>query len=216
MLDPALPPICPVSSVDDRTIEVYARLAERYVDEIAMTLSGVGPLEETFLRALPPGRGQVLDWGAGPGQTSGVFTAAGLSVVSTDACPDMARIARELGVTVRVEPFEALAPDPARFRGIWAMVSLCHVGRPLLPGLLNLARRAMLPGGVIFVGMKVGPPDRREGRDRLGRYLCYWTRVELVQVMLEADFQILSSDETVEVSFDRGSETYANVLACRA
>ena len=156
-------PLNAASSVDPETVAAYGRMAQRYVDEVALALTSPRRIERMFIEALPPGTGKVLDWGAGPGQTASVLAAADLHVVATDACPELAGLAEGLGITVRVEPFEALAPHPPRFRGIWSMVSLCHAPRAVLPDLLVRAHSALVPDGVIMVAMKCGTPDMREG-----------------------------------------------------
>ncbi len=167
----ALPP-----SADPETLDVYARLAEAYAERITR-MEPDGDLR-AFIASVRFG-GLVLDWGCGPGNSAAMMAAADLRVEATDASPAMAALARDLGVKVTVEPFEALRQRP-KFDGVWANFSLLHAPRDQVPGLIGLASGAMMPGGVLHLGMKTPPEDdAREGRDSLGRYFSYWPEADL-------------------------------------
>ncbi len=163
-------------SADPETLEVYARQAEAYAERITR-MEPDGDLT-AFIASVRFG-GLVLDWGCGPGNSAAMMAAADLRVEATDASPAMAALARDLGVNVTVEPFEALRPRP-KFDGVWANFSLLHAPRPQVPGLIALAAGAMMPGGVLHLGMKSPQEDGiAEGRDPLGRYFGYWTEADL-------------------------------------
>ena len=166
----------PEEGADPQTMRVYGELAEDYSDRITR----MEPDEDlrAFVAAVRHG-GLVLDWGCGPGNSAAMMAAQDLRVEATDASPEMAALARELGVVVRVEPFEALRPRP-KFDGIWANFSLLHVSRARVPALIALAAEALMPGGVLHLGME-GVPENgwREGRDALGRFHTCWTENEL-------------------------------------
>ena len=163
-------------SVDAETMRVYAERAEAYVERITR-MEPDGDLR-AFIAAVRP-KGLVLDWGCGPGNSAAMMAAADLRVEATDASPVMAALARDLGVTVAVEPFEALRPRP-KFDGIWANFSLLHAPRDRVPTLIALAADALMPGGVLHLGMKDLPADgTREGRDALGRFFSYWSEEDL-------------------------------------
>nr|WP_268968558.1 class I SAM-dependent methyltransferase [Palleronia pontilimi] len=120
--------------------------------------------------ALPPGDAPVLDWGCGPGNSAAIMVSHEIDVDATDASPEMAAVAAGLGVDVRIEPFDALDPAP-RYRGIWANFALLHAPPDVVPDLVALAGRALLPGGVLHLGMKQGSGS---ARDPIGRYFSYW------------------------------------------
>jgi SAM-dependent methyltransferase len=150
---------------DRATLGVYAARAREY-DALD---PGSGPDRAAFLAALPAGDGPILDWGCGPGHDAAAFAAADCRVEATDATEEMVALARSRGVDARVETFATLAPGP-RYRGIWANFSLLHADGPDLPGLIGRAAEALLPGGVLHLGMKRGSGTRR---DRLGRRYSY-------------------------------------------
>lgn len=163
-------------SADPETMRVYAEQAATYADRITR-MEPDGDLR-AFVGAVRP-KGLVLDWGCGPGNSAAMMAAAGLRVEATDASPEMAALARELGVEAKVEPFEALRPRP-KFDGIWANFSLLHAPRDRLGPLVALAAEALMPNGVLHLGMKAVPEDgRTEGRDPIGRFFSYWTEEEL-------------------------------------
>ncbi|MEL6586170.1 MAG: class I SAM-dependent methyltransferase [Pseudomonadota bacterium] len=150
---------------DDETLRVYEARAQDYAAMGQDTDEDRAP----FVAALPPGTGPVLDWGCGPGHDAAAFAALGLAVEATDATAAMVDLARAKGVAARQEMFEALNPAP-RYRGIWANFSLLHAAPGSLPDLIALAAGALLPGGVLHVGMKRG---QGAARDTIGRHYIY-------------------------------------------
>ncbi|EKE44095.1 type 11 methyltransferase [Oceaniovalibus guishaninsula JLT2003] len=158
---------------DPETLACYARMAEDYADRFSRGEPD-GDLS-AFMDALPAGDGPVLDWGCGPGNSAAIMAARGIRAEATDASPEMAAIARDLGIAVRVEPFEDLVwSDP--YRGIWANFSLTHAPPDDVPDLIALAARALAPGGVLHLGMKTGTGT---DRDRLGRFFSFWNADDL-------------------------------------
>ncbi len=146
----------------------YESHAEIYADMTSRSAPD-GDLA-AFMEALPRSRAPVLDWGAGPGNTAALLLERQIAVTATDASPAMARIAAGLGIRMRVEPFEALPPDPV-YRGIWSNFGLVHAPFEMLPDLTALAARALLPGGVLHLGLTTlrdDLPEAGEGSHRDG------------------------------------------------
>lgn len=159
---------------DDTTLRVYA---DRRDDYVAMVedYATTDPMIDRFITACRPG-GRVLDLGCGPGQYARRMAEAGLEVEATDAVPEMvARAARQPGVTARRALFGDLDAQ-TRFDGIWAYFSLLHAARADFPRHLAAVARALMPGGVLYLGMKTGTGG---GPDRLGRHYEYYERAEL-------------------------------------
>jgi len=165
---------------DRQTLGVYDRQSTIYMER------GVPGWERRalagFLRRLPRG-GRVLDLGCGPGHASAAMAEAGFRPDPVDASEGMVRLARDrFGVPARVAGFEDIPPDPV-YAGIWANFSLLHVGRDELPALMARLGAALLPGGWMHLGMKMG---RGEARDDLGRFYTYWSEVELRRMLSDA------------------------------
>lgn len=135
-----------------------------------------------FLDACPP-PGRVLDLGCGPGAYAVHFAEAGHQVDAWDAAeavlgmvPEHDRIVPRL---VRFDDLTAVAD----YDGVWAYFSLLHAPRAALPGHLAAIARALKPGGVLFLGMKLGSGG---ARDALGRHYEYYAVGELEALLREA------------------------------
>lgn len=169
-------------SADAETLAFYDREAAAYADRAA--LEADGPWLARFLAALPP-RAEVLDFGAGPGWAAGRFASAGHDVLAFDLSPGLlAEAERRYGVRTRVGGFADL-DDDARYDAVWASFCLLHAPRPEVPGHLARIRRALRPGGLVYVGLKEGAGEQR---DRFGRFYVYYRKAELEGLLAEAGF----------------------------
>lgn len=154
--------------------------------------------------------GRILDFGCGPGQWAATFADAGFAVEATDASPDMAAMAQDrFGITVRVEPFEALVAESA-YDGVWASFSLLHAPRASFAGHLSRIHVALKPGGVLYLAMKLG---ESEGRDRLGRFYAYYSEHELLDGLARAGFHVLSSNRGEGAGLAGSVDPYITLLA---
>ena len=160
-------------SADPKTMACYARMSDAYAELITRTEADADL--QAFMDALPQSDAPVLDWGCGPGNSAALMQAQGIQAEATDASPEMADLARGLGIEVTVAPYDALDPAP-RYRGIWANFALLHLPRDEIPAMIALAARALLPGGVLHLGMKAGEGS---ARDALGRFFTFVTEDEL-------------------------------------
>src|SRR5215475_3862429 len=98
----------------------------------------------------------LLELGAGTGQDSQYFAAAGLEVVATDLSPDMAATCRAKGLRTVVTDVAAPGFAAASFDAVHAMNCLLHVPNPELPGVLAAIQRVLRPGGLFFLGVHGG------------------------------------------------------------
>ncbi|AHM03875.1 Methyltransferase type 11 [Roseibacterium elongatum DSM 19469] len=175
---------------DAATIAVYARAARRYAaKDLAPHDLDHGDDIAAFSALLPPG-GRILDLGCGPGRWAAAFHKAGYLVDATDVTPEMAALARRrYGLTVRVEPFEALSAR-SYYDGIWANFSLLHSAKSDLPGLLQRLHMALMPGGALHLGMKLGTGEQRCD---LGRRFAYYGQDELRSLLASTRFTVTRS-----------------------
>ena len=170
--------------MNDSTISVYDAKAQDYA-RLTATLHEL-PEMEAFGALLPAGA-RLLDLGCGPGQYAEWFAARGFTVEALDGSGEMVALAAARpGVSARQGRFEDL-PDTPTYHGIWANFSLLHLPRAALPAQLRRMKRALIPGGLLHLGMKLGSG---EGPDRLGRFYAYWREDELEALLLEAGFTI--------------------------
>lgn len=156
--------------------EAYRKVAEGFENaQLAALMS-----------ALPPGA-RVLDTGCGPGQDARALARAGFAVVAMDASPEMLRqAAMAEGVETRLGAFADL-DDVATFDAVWASFSLLHAPKAEFPGHLSAIHRALKPGGVLALSLKIGDG---EARDALGRFFAYYREAELAALLTAAGFRI--------------------------
>ena len=169
-------------SIDAETLAFYDREAADYAERHKGEADG--PWLARFLPALPP-RASVLDYGAGPGWAAGRFAAEGHDVLAFDGSASLlAEATRRYGVPTRLGDFGDLDVEAA-YDGIWASFCLLHAPRSSVPGHLARIRRALRPGGLVYVGLKEGDGERR---DRFGRFYVYYRKTELQDHLREAGF----------------------------
>lgn len=189
------------------TLDVYGRMALDYAERVSRPEPDGDLL--AFIAALPAGDAPVLDWGCGPGNSAAMMKGECITIEATDACPEMAALADGLGVQVRVEPFESLE-GADRYRGIWANFSLLHAPRWQMPDLLHRAARALVPDGLLHLGMKTGTGEARDG---LGRLFTYWQADELAAATTAAGLIPLSERRGEGIGLDGRVEPYVIQLA---
>ncbi|UWQ58714.1 class I SAM-dependent methyltransferase [Leisingera caerulea] len=195
---------------DRQTLEVYAQAAQAYADGFARSDDRFhDPDFEAFTSLLPAAAG-VLDLGCGPGHWAARFKAQGFEVSAMDASAEMAELAKsDFGIEVEVAEFEALE-SKSGFDGIWANFSLLHAPRADLPGHLTRIHRALNPGGIFHIGMKLGDS---EGRDKLGRFYAYYSEDELKNLLQNAGFTVTRSRRGNGQGLAGGMETYVILTA---
>lgn len=168
---------------DAETLRVYDARA----DEYAATFSGNLAEDESlaaFLSDVPRG-GRILDLGCGPGTWARTMVAAGYVVDATDASAAMVEVAQRdapSGLRVWRAAFDGLEAQEV-YDGVWANFSLLHAPRAEMPGHLARIARALVPGGVVHIGLKEGDGQKR---DRLGRYYTYYRFDEMVALVRAA------------------------------
>jgi len=171
---------------DRQTIGIYSARAEEYV-----TLKPAKAQEDAlagFLGAVVPG-GHILDLGCGPGLHAETMQAAGFRVTAFDATPDFVEAARARGIDARLATFDDLNAA-ACYDGIWASFSLLHAPRADFPRHLAACHRALTPGGILFLGLKLG---EGEARDAIGRFYSYYSEAELCQALGIAGFSAITA-----------------------
>lgn len=174
---------------DHDTIRIYDDRAADYADMTDADNSADPKLLE-FVAACPTG-GQVLDLGCGPGTSAAVMAQAGLQVDATDASSEMiAMAAKHPGVTARQALFDDISGTDI-YDGIWASFSLLHAPRSDFPKHLAALHNALKPGGVFYIGMKLG---EGQSRDSIGRLYTYYSSDELDTYLKTAGFTDLSHD----------------------
>jgi SAM-dependent methyltransferase len=151
------------------TIEYYNKNAEAFRKR---TLDcNMAPAYHAFLAHLPPGA-HILDAGCGPGRDTLEFLRHGFRVTAFDASSAMVEMAAQAtGQPVLRLRFQDIDFQEA-FDGIWACASLLHVPAAEIDDVFRRLIRALKPGGVFYMAVKIGPGERLADD---GRLFCDYT-----------------------------------------
>jgi trans-aconitate methyltransferase len=145
------------------------------------------PHLENFVSYLAAGA-DILDFGCGVGNSAAMMRDKGFSMTCMDASTDMIEAAGELhGLEVIQKNFSDLDAAQA-FDGIWASYSLLHAPKAEMPANLERIVTALRPGGILYIGLKLGD---KEERDAVGRFYAYYTEAELSALLRAAGLVIL-------------------------
>ncbi len=169
-------------SHDNETLSVYDARAVEYAN------MDVGAEQKTVLTSFidaMPANTRVLDFGCGPGHAAAAMQNAGLQADAFDASPEMVKLAAQhSGVNAQLKTFDELNAENT-YNGIWASFSLLHAPKSSFPTHLRAIHRALVPGGLLALGMKLG---QGEERDNIGRFYAYYSQSELENLLIDAGF----------------------------
>ena len=177
---------------DPKTIAWYDAAAEKY-DQLTRT-GEPGVNLRAFMALLPAGA-EVLDLGCGAAKASVHMRAAGFRPDPVDASQgliDLANKAHDIGA--RYMTFDDL-DAVAAYDGVWANFSLLHAPHADLPRHLRAIATALRPGGIFHIGMKTGTGEKRDSLDRNYTYVGV---TELDQLLQDAGFEVLATEESTE------------------
>lgn len=174
---------------DDETIDAYNKNVKKYVGMVSRAEPDADA--KSFIEQLAP-HSLVLDLGCGPGNSSRFFRDAGHKVDAVDASAEMVRIAKtEFDIDARVGTFDTIT-QIAHYGGVWANFSLLHAPKTEFPRYLKAIHRALKPGGIFHIGMKLGTGSHR---DELGRLYTYYEKDELTDLIKGAGFDLIKIRE---------------------
>lgn len=201
---------CRVGALGDpaeATLAAYRAHALRYAQR---TPTAPSPLVGDLLALISPGA-RVLELGSGPGRDADALDAAGLTVERTDGAASFAALQHAAGHTVRV--LDVRAPDfGGPFDAVYANAVLLHVPREDLGAVLDTARRATVPGGVIAASFKAGDGERwSERKLDAPRHFTYWRTPALAEAFADAGWTDVRTRE--QPARTDGAETWIFVTA---
>ncbi|WFR67385.1 bifunctional GNAT family N-acetyltransferase/class I SAM-dependent methyltransferase [Curtobacterium flaccumfaciens] len=193
----------------ERTLAAYEHGAEQYADRTDDHRSG---LVDDLVALVPPGS-HVLELGSGPGRDALALEDAGLVVDRTDGAGSFVDLLRADGHEAR--ELDVRADDlGGPYDAVFANAVLLHVARDVLPGVLERARAAVRPGGVLAATFKHGDGDAWSTRklDRV-RHFTYWTEDALAEVVASAGWRDVVVRESTRPGAD---ERWLTVTARRS
>ncbi|MGA0236496.1 MAG: class I SAM-dependent methyltransferase [Alphaproteobacteria bacterium] len=193
--------------MDRETIAVYDAKFEDYA-KLTEQLKPSGSLLR-FINAVTPG-GTVLDFGCGPGEAARAMSVAGLDATALDASEGMISLVRKIPKVKAVHAdFKWLQHEQA-FDGIWANFALLHADPEDFPGYLDAIVKALKPGGIFHLGMKIG---KGASRDAMGRHYLYFSRSEFELMLIERGFEILYRREGEEKGLSGSVDPFILLLS---
>lgn len=193
--------------MDRETIAVYDAKFEDYA-KLTEQLKPSGSLLR-FINAVTPG-GTVLDFGCGPGEAARAMSVAGLDATALDASEGMISLVRKIPKVKAVHAdFKWLQHEQA-FDGIWANFALLHADPEDFPGYLDAIAKALKPGGIFHLGMKIG---KGASRDAMGRHYLYFSRSEFELMLIERGFEILYRREGEEKGLSGSVDPFILLLS---
>ena len=195
--------------VDRDTMAAYAANIEKYRNLV--TKIGGNSRLNGFLARLTEGAA-ILDLGCGVGDSAVRMRDAGFAVSCTDASPDMVAMANDLhGLDAVQKSFSELQEDAA-YDAVWASFSLLHAPRAEMPANLARIHRAIRPGGLFYMGLKLGTG---EARDAAGRFYAYFSEEELRRMLAEAGFSVLTAEPDSMVGLLGSPEPCIHITSAR-
>jgi SAM-dependent methyltransferase len=176
----------------DVTLAAYEAGADQYVK----TSARPGPLLISYLDRLADlvGNGHVLEIGSGPGRDADHLESRGVRVTRTDATPAFVQRLRASGHDAR--RLDARSdPLGGPYQGVLADAVLLHLSRPQFEDVVQRARRAVVPGGVLAITLKEGD-GAAWTRDKLAapRYFTYWREPAVRETLDRAGWLVASVD----------------------
>jgi SAM-dependent methyltransferase len=177
-------------------IEIFEKHAAEY-DEWFDENEAVYKSEILVLRSLVPREGIGLEVGVGTGRF-----AAPLGIkIGVEPARAMADMARRRGIEVHEARAEALPFDDESFDFVLMVTVICFLEDPFLA--LLEARRILIPGGLIIIGMidrdcPLGEEyERRRLTSKFYRNACFLSADQVLGWLKELDFGCIAVRQTV-------------------
>ena len=190
----------------NKTLTYYNTNAHRFTsDTLDVEFSTI---QDSFLAQLPAGS-LILDFGCGSGRDSRYFLQKGYRGEACDGSEEMVKAAtRNAGIPVKKMLFSELNEEN-RYDGLFACASILHVPSKELPDILTRMKRAVKPGGILYVSFKYGT---FEGI-RNGRYFTDLTEESLHAILDRVGgLEIIRTGITGDARPGREDEKWLNVL----
>ncbi len=149
---------------------------------------------QSFLdRLREAGASRLIEVGAGSGQDSAFFAAAGLDVIATDLSPAMIELCRAKGLRAQVSDVLSLDFPPASFDAVYTTNCLLHVPDAVLPAALARLAALLKPGGLMYLGVWGGEDWEGEfpDDDHVPRRFFAFRSDDRLRAYVAGDFEVL-------------------------
>jgi SAM-dependent methyltransferase len=174
------------------TSATYDQIAAYYAAHSpGATPETLAKMRERFAALLASGA-RVLDVGCGPGWEAGRLRALGLRAYGLDRSRGMLAEARALSVPLLLGDMRALPLPDGALDGLWVCASFLHIPKRDGPAVLHEFRRALRPGGALYIGVKEGDGERwiehSAGRQR---FFVFYQAAELDALLAAHGFTMV-------------------------
>lgn len=188
------------------TLRAYETSADQYAARTSTAPSGM--VHDLLALAAP--RAHVLELGSGPGRDAAALESAGVRVDRTDGASAFVDRLASAGHAARVlNVYDSDFGGP--YDAVFANAVLLHVQRERLAGVLEVARRATIHGGVLVASFKKGKGEEWSTRKLdMPRHFTYWQEPGLQAVVRASGWTPLAILETTPPT---SSERWITVTA---
>lgn len=177
------------------TIEVYEKLGEKYIQDVAGVVA-YGFKE--FVELLSPGS-LILDVGCAGGRDSKRFIQRGFRVIGIDLVDEFLEYAKKDVPEADFYKMDLLELDFPQncFDAIWACAVLLHIKKKDIPRALEEFRKVLKPGGKLYICVKEGKgaeykAEKLSGRQK--RMFTYFTENELKNFLKKAGLKTIYAE----------------------
>ena len=138
----------------------------------------------------------VLDVGCGPGFDAAILRDLGLRVAGVDRSLAMLEIGRREYPGSFLQADMRYLPVAPCIGGLWVSASLLHLDRQDLPATLERFADALVPGGLLYLSLKIGEGDGWNYKlYNRPRHFTYWQPEKLDPLLDDVGLQIVDGWE---------------------
>jgi len=190
--------------------KLYNTYAGAYEERTRGYTDFLVPHYDRFLGLLSGQR--ILDLGCGPGRDSAVFAARGYEPLCVDLSDEMLKRCRLRGLSTLQMNIEELELPEGSFHGAWSYTSLTTIPKEHVWRALEVVRKSLVDGGVLFLGLIEGEGECWKPADEkyaMPRFISRYQADEVIDV-LEPQWELL--DHSKLSSEVTGRNTYLHFL----
>jgi SAM-dependent methyltransferase len=196
----------------EQTSAAYDAIAADYAARWASQADPMAAARRRLAAHLPAGA-WVLDAGCGPAHDTAGLRALGLRAIGLDRSRGMLAQARQReGIPLMLGDMRRLPIADGALDGLWACASFLHIPKRDSRAVLDEFRRALRPGGALYLSVKQGDGERWQ-LDQFGqrRFFAFYQAAELDERLAAAGFAI--ADRWAEADAQGRPETWLSRIA---
>lgn len=137
----------------------------------------------------------ILDIGCGSGRDLRYFSDRGYEVIGVDISFNLIKLAHNHSNRPVALADMCALPFEKSFNVAWAIGSLLHIHRGDIVEALSEINRVLNNNSIFIASMKKGFGNAVDGN---GRYFTYYQEDEWVNILRQANFEVLSIEKTIE------------------